>query len=75
MKSLIRKEWIKMRDDLQVQYFDIHYKMHLKKNDYQRDIYQEALEMVSRKLQHLDTLINPPAQTKLNTYQQLTEIY
>lgn len=75
MKSLIRKEWIKMRNDLQAQYFDIDYKMRLKKNAYQRDIYEEALRHVSLKLQRLDGLINPPTSTRLNLQQQLTEIY
>jgi hypothetical protein len=49
--------------------------MHLKKNDYQRDIYEEALRTVSAKLQRLDGLINPPTEKKLTTPQQLLEIY
>lgn len=73
--SLIRKEWIKLRDELQVQYFDIDYKMRLKKNDYQRDIYEEALSNVSAKLQRLDGLINPPTENRLTTSEQLLEIY
>jgi hypothetical protein len=49
--------------------------MRLKKNDYQRDIYEEALSNVSAKLQRLDGLINPPTENKLTTPQQLLEIY
>ena len=75
MNSLIRKEWIRLRDELQAQYFDIDYKMRLKKNDYQRDIYEEALRTVSAKLQRLDGLINPPTENRLTTPQQLLEIY
>lgn len=68
MKLAIRSEWIKIRDELQFQYFDIHYKMGLKKNLYQKDIYREVLQIVSKKLQHLDGLINPPIETKPNLY-------
>jgi hypothetical protein len=75
MNSLIRKEWIRLRDELQAQYFDIDYKMRLKKNNYQRDIYEEALRMVSIKLQRLDGLINPPTEKRLTTLEQLLEIY
>ena len=75
MKLAIRSEWIKMRNELQAQYFDIDHKMRLKKNLHQREIYREALQIVSRKLQHLDGLINPPIEAKPNLYQQLTEIY
>jgi hypothetical protein len=75
MKSLIKKEWIRLRNELQVQYFDIDHKMRLKKNAHQLGIYEEALQHVSLKLQRLDGLINPPIEARLNLQQQLTEIY
>ena len=74
MKSLTKQEWIKMRDELQAQYFDIYQKMELVKHQHQRDIYEEALRVVSEKLQRLDGLINPP-DARLDNYHQLKEIY
>ena len=71
MKLAIRSEWIKIRDELQFQYFDIHHKMERKNNLYQKDIYREVLQIVSRKLQHLDGLVNPPIETNPNSYKQL----
>ena len=73
MTSLIRTEWIKLRDELEFQYFDIDEKMRLQKNRHHQGIYLEVLSMVSEKLQRLDGLINLPIEKKLTTTEQLLE--
>jgi hypothetical protein len=70
---LIRTEWIKLRDELEFQYFDIDEKMRLQKNIHHQGIYQEVLNTVSEKLQRLDGLINLPIEKKLTTTEQLLE--